>query len=291
MIRAPRYIELTLALLAAVCFATPAAADWTVFVSGNIGISSTSTDVAGTSDSVMTPDPGNPGTELPLVLAASGGDSSPILGGAIGLVSPLDQVAPWNLPFGWRPPSWPFRFEFEISGLRQYEVRTVGFRNPVTGEVLACCAEMFTSTDSLLLSFNWWQDMPMRTLERPVNWMFRRRTPRFVKKFLDTSALYVGGGVGATAFAFSSTDNNTRSAGDSANFAWQVGTGWSYELTPAVSVELGYRFIDAGTGESRFLEGTNVVPTDVGPYAISQTAHEFRTALRINLYSFNAPWR
>lgn len=291
MFKAPRYIAPLLASLTAACLAVPAAADWTVYITGNIGISKASTQVVGTSDAVLTPDPDDPTVDLPLVINGSGSDSSPILGGSIGLTSPLDQVAPWNLPFGWRPPDWPFRFEMEVSGLRQFEVRTSGFQNPINGDPLLLYPEMFTSTSSWLLSFNWWQDVPLRTIERPVDWAFRRRTPRFMKKFLETSSIYVGGGVGAAGFDFDSTDNNTRSIGESTNFAWQVGVGWAYQLTSYVAVELGYRYIDAGTGDSRWLEGVGRDPTDVGPYAISQTAHEFRTALRINLYSFAAPWR
>ncbi len=277
----------TLGALAALFVAPAAFADWTIYLSGQMGIGVTTADIRGTSVRR-----GLNGEGVPvLLLDQAGSDTTPAIGMSLGVQMPLDELAPWNLPFGWRPPDWKTRVEVEFTGLRQVEARTTGFTNVDTGDPITAFPVMFSEASTWNFSVNLWQDVPLRLLDRPIAKLFGR-TPRSVSKFLDRTDFQVGGGVGFSSLSFSSIDNLHLGQGDTINFAWQVGTGFSYELTSIVALEAGYRYVDSGTGRSSFFDSTTAAdPVNRGPYSVGLSSHEGRFALRVLLYSFLNPWR
>jgi opacity protein-like surface antigen len=65
------------------------------------------------------------------------------------------------------------------------------------------------------------------------------------------------------------------------NFAWAVHAGMTYKVTPSMSIDLGYRYIDLGsatTGATRAFDGTF---TNGGPFTFKNiTSHDFKLGVR-----------
>jgi opacity protein-like surface antigen len=246
-----------------------AAADWTVYGAGHIGISTGVGDVSGVNDGGIAFDD-------------SDRDSSPMISGAVGLAIPMDEIMAWKLPYGLELPDWPVRPEVEFAGLRDFEYRTLLNEGATFDDV-------FVSTSaSWSIMVNNWFDVPTTVLERPVAWAFKARRTT-VRRILDPISFYAGAGVGAAKLKVDviSTFPEQASAEDF-KFAWQVGTGFGYRLTPFVNVDLGYRYFKTREVEPELLNSGGNPST--GSYGLTEKVHEFRAGLRVNVYSFTSPW-
>ncbi|MEA2978894.1 MAG: hypothetical protein QOF09_717 [Alphaproteobacteria bacterium] len=105
---------------------------------------------------------------------------------------------------------------------------------------------------------------------------------------------YVGAGIGTAnvkisgfrdeGFTFSpGLSNSTAYAADASkwNFAWAVHAGITYKVTPSMSIDLGYRYIDLGsatTGATRAFDGSFV---NGGPFTFNHiTSHDLKLGVR-----------
>jgi hypothetical protein len=199
----------------------------------------------------------------------------------LGIIMPLDELTPWNLPYDTRLPSWPISFEVELTGLRNFEGATPG---PAASKL------MFGGTQSWAMMVDIWQSFPVGALNRPISKLFGR-VPLSFRRTLDRIDFEVGGGVGMSMVDIEFTDNILHTAqGSSTNFAWQVGGRFMYQVTERIDLAAGYRYIDVGTVDVRLLD-TAPVPIDRGPFSVSQSAHEFRFNVRVKVWGFRSPWR
>lgn len=100
---------------------------------------------------------------------------------------------------------------------------------------------------------------------------------------------YVGGGVGlarndigkstittTTGLPVATIDGDT-----STHFAWQVGAGVSYAISTAVTLDIGYRYFDAGEGKSADTGTVLGVPATGLTNRGDVRAHEVQVGLRI----------
>jgi opacity protein-like surface antigen len=77
--------------------------------------------------------------------------------------------------------------------------------------------------------------------------------------------------------------NSTAYAADANkwNFAWSLQAGVSYKVTPSMSIDLGYRYIDMGsgtTGATRAFDGSF---SNGGPFTFNHiTSHDFKLGIR-----------
>ena len=153
--------------------ALPAAADWRIYTSADLGYSIATADA----DGVLNFAPPT------INLGGDDTDVSPFLGGAVGLAIPMDEIAPVELPWGWRLPDWDVRGEVEAVGLRSYDLKT----DPIA----AGRAKVLTEMDVWTVMGNFWLDVPMRGLYRPISWtssrLFGRWRLRTLKYILDRS--------------------------------------------------------------------------------------------------------
>jgi len=266
-----RLLMIVMVTCCLVTITSAAAADWTLYVSGELGISGGGTDVSGATSFGFAP---------PRMFSGSYSDSAPIIGGAFGVVMPLDEVTPWHLPYDTRLPSWPISFELEITGLRNFE-------GTIPGLATNTARLMFGGTQSWAMMVDIWQSFPVGGLNRPISKLFGR-VPLSLRRTLDKVDFEVGGGVGMSMVDIAFTDNIHTAQGSSTNFAWQVGGRFMYELTERVDLGAGYRYIDVGAVDARLLTSG---PVDRGPIAVSQSAHEFRFNVRVKVWSFRGPWR
>lgn len=77
----------------------------------------------------------------------------------------------------------------------------------------------------------------------------------------DAFSVYGTGGIG---YAYNNTDNMTGFKGKATNnFAWNVGAGVEYAVTPCMVVDLGYRFSDLGKAEVKNLTTGGKATEDV----------------------------
>lgn len=245
-----------------------ASANWTVYVAGDLGISTSQAKVRGTNSVNGTFNP-------PLAYSDDDSDSSPLIGGAVGLQSPMDEVTPWSLPYGWRLPRTPVRLELEATGLRAFEFKTSQIQN----------RSFLTVSNSWSLMTDLWFDVPLAGLDRPITSLFGRN-PRWLKRSLAPTSLYLGTGIGMAGLDVETTDNVFDAHQETYNFAWQVGGGFGYALTKFVTLGLGYRYVDQGEQETDLL----ITGSPTGSFETQQRVHEFRTSLRVNVSEFRTPW-
>jgi opacity protein-like surface antigen len=259
---------------------TATAADWRVYTSAGLGYSA----AEGSADGRIID---NGGGQFPL--GGSDTDVSPLLGGAVGLAVPMDQIAPIELPFGWRLPEWDVRAEIEAVGLRSYQFKTDPIQpgSQTAGPIL-------TDLDTWSVMGNFWLDVPLRGLYKPISWtsarLFGRWRLRTLKKALDRTTLDMGVGVGVAHLDTTTTESGTRGTGDDYNFAWQAGVGLGYQLTDRVNLSLGYRYIDPGTAKYQ-LSGNGVDPNENSFFELDTDIHEARAAIRVDVWDFASPWR
>jgi hypothetical protein len=144
---------------------------------------------------------------------------------------------------------------------------------------------MFTTVKSWSVMTDFWFDIPLRSLDTPISHFFGR-TPRGLRNAIEPMSLYMGVGVGASFLKIDASSNEFTVLENPTKFAWQVGTGIGYSLTEYVTLSVGYRYFDQQdvTATLRFQAN------DSGTYTLQQSVNEFRSALRVDLYSFPNPW-
>jgi hypothetical protein len=264
------------ALFALFAIATPAAADWRLYVQGELGYSTMETDVDGEINF-------NPPT---FNIGGSDTDVSPLLGFTVGIAIPMDEIAPIELPRGWRLPDWDVRGEIELVGLRSYDLRT--------DPIVAGNANVLTEVDNWTLMGNFWLDVPLRGLYRPISWvssrLFGRWRLRTLKYALDRTTLNMGLGIGVAYLDVTTREADNKGSADEYNFAWQAGVGFGYQVSDRVNLSVGYRYIDPGDVEFN-LRGASL-PADGSSFVkIDPDIHEARVGVRVEVWDFATPWR
>jgi len=224
--------------------AAPAAGVGELYIAGDLGIAGASAEAGGTNiDSGLD----NTGSDT---------DSSPRVGGALGVVWPLDRSAPWEIGL----PSWDTRFEFELIGGRSYEFKTPG-AFPYHSEVT-----------SWSMMTNLWLDVPVH---RAVEALFGRIP------ILEPLTINLGTGIGIAKTDMTVTDNDSIGATDDTKFAGQVGAGVGYARTGHVSFTIGDRLFGLGVVSAELTSAGD--PN--GSYSLDMSGNELSATLRVNFYS------
>jgi len=243
-----------------------ASADWKVYVAPGLGISAASVDTDGQFSQ-------QPASRM----SGSDDDSSPLLDLAVGIEIPMDELVPREWLLDVRLPNWPVRFEIEGAGLREYE-----FRTNAGGD------DFFTEFKAQTFFVNAWLDIPLIAIYKPVQYTFSLgRQPR-IRRWLEPASLYLGAGIGAGFLDIDGTSNVVAGDDDPIDFAWNVGVGLNYALTEDVALSAGYRYVGLGKHDIN-LNGGIQGPNDEVEF--DPEAHEFRVAIRINVFEFLSPWR
>lgn len=90
--------------------------------------------------------------------------------------------------------------------------------------------------------------------------------------FADGIGIYGMGGIG---MAFNKTDSTSETKGKrKSNFAWNVGAGVEYKLTPCLIMDLGYRYSDLGQARVQYREGFT------GKTKADMRSHDVKLGLR-----------
>lgn len=254
--------------------AAEGSAEWKLYVQGGIGLSGAEVETDGQ------------GGNAPLTaLVGQDTDSSPLLDAAFGVEIPMDELVPRELLLKVRLPNWPYRFEVEAAGLREWEFSTVaGPQGGPGGE------KFFTEIKSTTVMFNQWVDMPLVSLYQPIQYLFDLGRQPSVRRWLEPASLYVGAGIGVAAqMDIDGTSNVIGAHDDVVDFAWNVGTGINMKMTERVTLSAGYRyvgFIDPTVDtEGPFAAGAN----DEIDYTLD--VHELRIGVRVRVFEFASPWR
>lgn len=249
--------------------ATESAAEWKLYVQGGIGLSGAEVETDGqVSDGVVTE------------VLGQDSDASPLLDAAFGLEVPMDEMVPREWLLKVRLPNWPVRVELEAAGLREWEISTVA-----GGE------KFFTEIKSTTVLTNFWTDMPLVSLYRPVQYLFGLgRQPR-VRRWLEPASFYLGAGIGVAAqMNFDGTSNVIFTRDDAVDFAWNVGAGFNMKMTERVTLSAGYRyvgFLDPTIDAS----GDSFTPGPDDEIDFKLNVHELRIGVRVRVFEFASPWR
>jgi len=260
-----RHHTFILVLLGCLVAADAARADWTLYLSAEFGIAKGLVEADGTS------------TVAGLgALDFSYDDASPLVGGAFGVEIPMNELTPWDLPYDLKLPKWAMRFEFEAVGLRRYPGIGTSFGSQAA----------FAETDAWTFMFDYWQDVPLGTLNRPIAAMFGK-VPSFLRRTLNNTSFFAGAGVGFSSLDLKFADSFHTASDETYNFAWQAGGGFGYALTKAATLTAGYRYFDYGEAETDLVDSAGTVR---GPFSLRQTSHEFRAGIRVRIWGFGNPW-
>jgi len=104
--------------------------------------------------------------------------------------------------------------------------------------------------------------------------------------FTDRFGVYGGGGFGVGGYQYSmqSTNNDAPLSGSSVvnTFAWQVGTGVTYQLSDRITFDTGYRFFAMTPGATPLAatDGGNIAQ-QIGSYTSALSASELLVSIRI----------
>jgi hypothetical protein len=239
-----------------------------LYVSGDLGISWLSGDGVGTNDVVG------------LSNSGKSEDATPVYGGALGVMFPLNAALPWRMRLpGFGVPYWPgreLRFEggddvrfpewvtrFEIEHLRgrDAELVTPSF-NPL--DAYRSNVESWSVMGKLRL------DVPIRT---PVRALLGRRAP-----ILDPITLYGGAGAGIAETDLKVSTGLLVGGKERQKFSWQMLAGVGYQMNDHVQLSLGWRYLDFGEAKTQLFDSTVL---NRGRYSIDLDAHEFTASLTI----------
>lgn len=278
MERRTRWTVLGLALALGVALAdSPATADWRIYTSGDLGYSVSRGQADGLIDF---------GTGT-LKLGGRDTDVSPLLGGAVGLAIPMNEIGPLVLPRGWRLPEWKVRAEIEAVGLREYEFKTTR-----AGAGGGPTLTFLTEVKNWSLMSNFAVDLPLRGLYRPISWtssrLFGRWRLHTLKRVLDIATFSPVAGVGVSHLDVTTNEADSRGTADEYNFAWQAGGDFGFQVADRVNVSVGYRYIDPG--HAKYSLRGSALPARA-PFKIDPEIHEARASLRIDVWDFATPWR
>lgn len=263
--------------LAVLTLATPAAAQWSVYSSADLGFSIADATGDGTIDTAG-------GT---FTLGGDDTDVSPFLGGAIGLRVPLSEATPWSTP-RWLE-GFALREELEIVGLRNYKLSTDPPEQ--NGTPVASGGKTITEIDTWSVMVNTWLDVPLDGLYRPISWtsarLFGRWRLRTLKQILERTTISGGAGIGATFLDVETNQGGTRGDDKTNEFAWQAGAGIGYQLSDRVNLSFGYRYIDPGSVDMGLSGDGALSGSD---FEIDPEIHEARATLRVEIFDFVNPW-
>ena len=110
-----------------------------------------------------------------------------------------------------------------------------------------------------------------------------------MKRILEPISFYVGPGIGMANVKVDAVTTAARQAkSDDYKFAWQVGTGFGYRLTPFVHLDVGYRFFKADQVDPVLRDSVGDISDD--EFVFTEHVNEFRFGVRVNVYSFTSPW-
>jgi len=102
-------------------------------------------------------------------------------------------------------------------------------------------------------------DRPMTTTASGV-WSFMTNFWRDYD-VTDSLGLYAGGGIGIGGYQYQTRSLDPELVTNGANtinsFAWQAGTGVTYQITSRVTFDVGYRFFSIGNGSTPLLTSAN----------------------------------
>jgi hypothetical protein len=267
-------VAVSVPVAVAVGMASVASADVNVYAAPQLGISGGVVDTDGRAV--------NPGPTV--FFSGSDSDSTALIGLAVGLEMPMNEIVPREWLADARLPNWPVRFELEAVGLREYDLKTNG-----SGP-----GDYFSEIKATTTLVNTWVDVPLLTTWRPVQYLFGLgRQPR-LRRWLEPGSLYLGAGIGFTALEINGTDNIFRGKDDLIDFAWNVGAGVNYALSDRVTISAGYRYV--GLGANVGSQEVDLVMVPGGPRTSDSLeydlqVHELRVAIRITLFSFRGVWR
>ena len=255
--------------LVALLIAAPSAADWTIYVSGGLGISGALLDTDGVVRG--TPD---------VALDNNDDDSSPLVDGAVGLEIPMDELLPREWLMDIRLPNWPVRFELEAAGLREFEVETD--QNQSGGETY------FTNWSATTSFVNAWLDIPLVEIWRPVQYLGGLGRQLRLRQWLEPGSFFLGSGIGFSYLDINGTSNVLSGNEELFAFAWNVGAGVNYALTDKVDLSVGYRYVGLGEQDVDIELGG----VDFGDkLTYDPQIHELRVQIRIQVFEFLNPWR
>jgi opacity protein-like surface antigen len=257
------------AAAAAIWAATPAPAA-ELYLAGELGIASLSGDGTGTNDLVG------------ITNSGSSNDASPVYGGALGIVFPLNAALPWHMRIpGFAVPYWPGR-QLRFHGGEDVRFPDWGVRVEVEylrGRDVDLSTQSFNALEPYRSDVESWSVMGKLRMDVPV------RAPLYAMvgrvPFLDPLTLYGGGGagIGVTDLA---VGTGVLSGSDHAQeFGWQAIAGIGYQMTDRVKWSIGWRFYDLGEVETRLIDAAF---TDRGSYSIELQAHEFTTSLSLSFW-------
>ncbi len=252
-----------------IMIASQSAADWKVYVEPGLGISAASVDTDGQASNAPTTS-----------LFGSDDDSSPAISFAAGLEIPMDELVPREWLLDVRLPDWPVRIELEGTFLREYEFRT---DTSATDEFFS-----EVTVDGTLM-VNFWLDIPLLAMYKPVQYTLGLGRQPGLRRWLGPASFYVGTGVGVGFYTIDGTANTILGDSDIVDFAWNAGFGLSYDLTENVAVSAGYRFV--GLGKQNVDLNGPFTPGASDEVEFDPELHEFRFAIRIQVFEFFSPWR
>lgn len=96
----------------------------------------------------------------------------------------------------------------------------------------------------------------------------------------DRLGFYGGGGIGAGGYRLSVDDGVVSGYGHMGSFAWQAGTGTTYQITKRTTIDLGYRFFETVPDSLPLtVNGTGGLPA--GSYVSNFYASELLLSVRI----------
>jgi opacity protein-like surface antigen len=157
-----------------------------------------------------------------------GSGSNNVFGG--GLTFGFDFDKHWNIPLRIEL-DYTIRGESSSSNTKSNRWYFTWDSNPMLDDNTIY---LETSVKLQTLMFNFWYDIPTGTALKP----------------------YIGGGVGLAFIKYSSQSYIVGSSEDpvltiygkrKTNFAWSLGAGLGYEISPNITLDLGYRYINAGS--------------------------------------------
>jgi len=241
--------------------AAPAEA-WDLYVRGDLGISVDRAETDGDAN----------GFFQGLGFSGDDVDDSPVGGGAFGVDIPLNQLLPWDV----RLPPFDLRMEIEALSGRDAEWLT---KTSAGSRVFSEVKQHWT------LMGNFWLDLPVQPIHKPLQMVFGRM-PR-LRRALEPISWYLGAGVGVAGSEIKVVEESLSGKDTDYKFAWQVGSGFGYDLTERVTLSMGYRYVDFDDQE---IDVKNV-GNSVGSFEVDRETHEFTAQIRIKFYKLPYPWR
>jgi hypothetical protein len=256
-----------LVLAAAALSAAAPAHGAELFVTGDLGISQLHGRGVGTNDIVA------------ISNAGRSEDATPVWGGALGAVSPMNEVLPWKwrMP-GFGVPYWPgheIRFrEGDEMGLPAWPVRLEV--EHLRGRNADLTTPSFNPLDSYRSNIKNWTLMGKVRLDMPISAPVQAVYGRV--PFLEPFSLYGGAGAGIAETELRVSTGLLIGKNDRQRFAWQANAGVGYDFNERVKLSIGWRYLDLGEAKTQLADQSL---TNRGRYSVDLEAHEFTTSLTI----------